>query len=352
MTAGAQDIPACISPLYRKDTVTIRFLGDIMMHTRQIETAHRGDGTFDFSSYFSHIQDKIESADIAVANMEFTLGGKPYSGYPSFSAPDAYGKYLAECGFDIFLAANNHIFDKGTDGAERTLRVYRELEKQYGINICGLAENEQARASNMPLKKVSKGIRIAFINFTYGTNLGSSRHWPKTNYMNDKVLITDALRRSEDCDVTIVLPHWGTEYELIHSPSQEATAIMLAENGADIILGSHPHVPQDIGTVTDRHVPVIYSLGNAVSNMSAPNTQLELMAELKIVREEDGDVRLMPIQFTYLWCSRPGGYSSSYTVIPVKEYIGRRSEWTGKWDYDKMIATYERVQNIIGIKDN
>ena len=170
--------------------------------------------------------------------------------------------------------------------------------------------------------------------------------------MNEKTLILDALKKAEDCDLTIVLPHWGVEYELRHSDSQENMANFLAENGADIIIGSHPHVPQDAGTVTSRNIPVAYSLGNAVSNMSAPNTQLELMAEIRLIRNTDGNTRLLPIKFTYLWCSRPGGFTSSYTVLPIKEYLDKKEQWTGIWDYEKMVSTYYKVKDIIEIEDN
>lgn len=351
-TTEAQGLPGTVKPLFKADTLTICIMGDMMMHTKQIEVARRTDGTYDFSSYFTHIKDRIQAADIAIANMEFCLAGEPYTGYPTFSAPDSYGEYLAQCGFDIFLAANNHIFDKGAAGAERTLKKFREFEKQYGIKVCGLAETAEKRESSFPLKILKKGLRIALVNFTYGTNLGCQKHWPKTNYMNEKTLILDALKKAEDCDLTIVLPHWGNEYELTHSSSQETMATLLAENGADLIIGSHPHVPQDAGTVTSENIPVAYSLGNGVSNMSAPNTQLELMAEIRYIRNTDGSTELLPIKFTYLWCSRPGGFTSSYTVLPVKEYLDKKSQWTGQWDYDKMVSTYNRVKDTIGIDDN
>ena len=86
-----------VPPLFRQDTLTLCFMGDMMMHTNQLETAHRGGQEYDFRSYFRLIEDRIKSADIAVANMEFTLAGEPYSGYPCFSAPDSYACYLADC---------------------------------------------------------------------------------------------------------------------------------------------------------------------------------------------------------------------------------------------------------------
>ena len=93
----------------------------MMMHSAQIKTACKDADTYDFSTYFQHLESRIKNADIAIANMEYTLAGQPYSGYPAFSAPDSYASYLAELGFDVFLAANNHIFDKGASGAERTI---------------------------------------------------------------------------------------------------------------------------------------------------------------------------------------------------------------------------------------
>lgn len=333
--------PHKAQPLFRQDTLRILFMGDMMMHSKQLETAFRGGQEYDFSSYFTLIEDKIKNADLAVANMEFTLGGEPYTGYPSFSAPDSYAYHMADSGFDIFLAANNHILDKGSEGAARTAEIYRKLEGERGIKFTGIAEDEAARKNNYPLLIRRKGITLAIVNFTYGTNLGSTLHWPKTNYMGVKSEILNAMDKAEEADLTFVLPHWGPEYQLHHSENQEETARWLIENGADAIIGSHPHVVQDTAYI--KGVPVVYSLGNAVSNMSAPDTQLELMVTCEIVRHKNGDIRMLPPELTWLWCSRPGGFSDSYVVIPVEDFIGKRDRWQGDWDYDKMMSTFERI---------
>lgn len=348
-----------VRPIFSTDTLTIRVLGDVMMHSYQITNARRGASGYDFSSYFSLIEEEIKDADLAVANLEFTLAGEPYSGYPCFSAPDTLATYLADCGFDIFLTANNHIFDKGTKGALRTADIYRRMEKERGISFTGLASDEEELDRNNPLMIRRKGMKIAFLNFTYGTNMGPNSHWPKTNYLSSESQVVSALSKAEaeDADITIAFPHWGIEYVLTHSAIQEKKASWLAENGADMIIGTHPHVIQDfqILQIEDidgvRDVPVAYSLGNAISNMSAKNTQLELMATIRIVREGNGDIRTLPVGFTYLWCSRPGGYNDSYTVIPVADFAGRREMWKNGADYDKMMETYRHVSGITGIKD-
>ena len=347
--AQFQHAPTEASPLYCSDTLTICIMGDMMMHESQIINAAREGKPHVFDTYFQHLKDRISSADIAIGNMEFTLGGEPYTGYPSFSAPDPYGEYLAECGFDIFLCANNHIYDRGKAGAERTLKKYRELQDRYGIRYCGLASDEEDLKRTNPLFITSKGIRTAVINFTYGTNGGTFTYWPKVNYMSGTENIENALAESETADFTLVLPHWGEEYELMHSEQQRKTAEWLVSEGADMIIGAHPHVVQDCEYIDG--IQVAYSLGNAVSNMSAENTQIELMATVRIVRERNGDIRVLPIGFTWLWCSRPGGYCDSYTVLPVEEFIGRKHEWKGAWDYEKMMRTYRHVRKTTGINN-
>jgi len=339
-------------PLHNDDTLTIRILGDVMMHSLQIEDALQKDSSYRFRC-FDMIKEELKDADIAIANMEFTLAGKPYSGYPRFSAPESFAEYLAECGFDIFLTANNHILDKGSEGAARTIGIYGRLEESHGIRHTGTAGNEEDSSLRNPLIIQKKGYRTAIMNFTYGTNLGNTASWPKVNYISESRKITEMFEKAEarGAEILMAFPHWGDEYRLRHSPAQEKTAAMLSESGADIIIGAHPHVIQDFQEIGKDRTPVAYSLGNAVSNMSAPNTQAGLMATVRFIRDEKGSVCMLPVEFTYLWCSRPGGYTDTYMIIPVKEAIGTRSSWTGGWEYDKMIETYYRVMSETGIKD-
>ena len=323
------------------DTVSICILGDMMMHSAQIENASTSASGYDFSSYFKHIEDKIKDADIAVANMEFTLAGEPYTGYPAFSAPEAYATYLAGLGIDVFLTANNHIFDKGAAGAARTIDEFQKL----GVSIAGIAVDQHMYEQAFPLILKCKGASIALLNATYGTNLSIGKEWPKTMRISDKEAMAAALAKAVGCDFALILPHWGPEYQLRHSEFQEKEARWLARHGADAIVGAHPHVIQDIQEI-DK-VPVFYSIGNAVSNMSAANTQMEMMVTLKIVRYHNGRTKLLKPEYELLWCSRPGGYCSRYTVLPVEGFIGTRSQWHGPWEYDKMIETAKRIKNIL-----
>ena len=328
-------------PLEQKpDTVSVTFIGDVMMHARQLE--------FDYREFFSELGGITADSGITVANMEFTLAGKPYTGYPAFSAPDGYAVYASDCGIDVFLTANNHILDKGRKGLKRTLQVYEAFRDSLGIQYTGSALDKEADDMLNPLVVVGHGIRIALVNFTYGTNMKQEDGWPSVKLMEkDSVKGMIARARERNADFIIALPHWGTEYRLKHSGEQEEWAEWLADQGVDLTIGAHPHVIQDTSHVNG--MPVIYSMGNAVSNMSAKNTQLELAVRARFVSLPDGSKEMLEPELYFLWCSLPGDFKENYATIPVKDFEGRRDEWLRPADYDKMMATYERVIKETGI---
>lgn len=340
------------------DTVSVVIMGDMMMHRDQIANARIGEDSFDFSECFPKIERLIKGADIAVANMEFTLAGKPYTGYPCFSAPDSYAEAVAESGVDIFLTANNHILDKGRKGVRRTLGIYSKMEKDGRVRHTGSSVSAKDDSLRFPLKVVSKGIRLALINFTYGTNRGIPEEYPKVHRI-DTSEIASAIQRAREsgADFIIALPHWGNEYVLRHSASQGRLASWLAGKGCDAIIGAHPHVLQDTTTLAVpkgkgiKGMPVVYSLGNLISNMSAPNTQVGMMVTLRFTKDWLGNKNMLEPLLTLTWCSRPGNLTRGYTTIPIKEYVGKRDLWLNPWDYDKMIASYERVKKETGIID-
>lgn len=352
-------------PAVPEDTVRICIVGDVMLHSAQIENCFRRhaasspgadpaeSGSYDFSPYFREIRDMLREADISIANMEFTLAGPPFSGYPAFCAPDSYAGYVAGCGVDVFLTANNHILDKGTSGALRTLEIYDRMAGQ-GIYNTGCFADSTSLANGYPLIISAGGLRIALVNFTYGTNVPPADTFPYVCDMDREAIARAMKTARENADIIIALPHWGTEYALKHSESQERMAEFLVRCGADAVIGSHPHVVQDTGYIKalngDR-IPVVYSLGNLISNMSAANTQIGLAVTLPVIRYSDGQARTGEPEYTFTWCSLPGDLGESHMTIPVREYIGRKEKWTDPTDYDKMISTYRNILDTSGIQD-
>ena len=313
----------------KPDTVSIFIVGDIMSH-RAVSKSAEEHG---YSSFFKHVEDRIAEADLAVGNMEFPLAGKPYTGYPAFSGPDSYAQYLSDVGFDIFLTANNHILDKGTAGLRRTIDI---LEKK-GLVYTGIALDAAADTLRNPLMLHVRGLRIAIINFTYGTNTGPWDKWPKVNYMR-KDDILPMLQRAQKADLVLVFPHWGTEYRLHHDAQQEEMARWLVANGADAVIGAHPHVIQDVEFMDGA--PVVYSLGNALSNQNDLNSRLEMAVTLRIVLERDQKPRLLEPSYEYLWCTKPGMVEDSYSAVPVTL---PDSLWRQKADFENMTATYRKI---------
>ena len=328
-------------PLWIGDTLSVFIMGDVMMHTRQLD--------YDCRRFFARSEHLIKEADVAAANMEFTLAGEPYSGYPCFSAPDAYAEYAADCGVDVFLTANNHILDKGPKGLERTLEIYDGMERNRGISYTGCAADEASDTLRNPLIINKNGIRLAIVNFTYGTNSGSGGSpLPIVKRMKRETVAAMMKKARENADFVVVLPHWGEEYQLRHNSTQEDWARWLTEQGASIIVGAHPHVVQDTTHIAD--VPVIYSMGNAVSNMTARNTRLELAVKFKAMRNWKGEKKISEPELVFLWCTVPGMLEDNYSTIPVEEYLGKRELWKNPADYDNMKATLERVKKETGIE--
>lgn len=316
------------------DTATFFIIGDVMMHAKQLQHDHR--------TFLKYIKPRMQAADFCVANMEFPMAGEPYTGYPAFSTPDWYADYVAECGADIFLLANNHVLDKGLKGFKRTLRVYDALSDSLGTCYTGVGSE--------PLIVRRRSLTIALVNFTYGTNIGPETSNPDVLRMRKpevKAAIDKA--RSAGADFIVALPHWGNEYVLRHSDIQDSWARWLVEQGCCAVVGSHPHVVQD--TTHIKGVPVIYSTGNAVSNMSLENTRLELAVTLRFVydRNTGGKLMLEP-RLDFMWCTLPDRLTNSYATIFVDEWLGRREEWINVSDYDNMVATLTRVKAATGIQ--
>ncbi|MBR1706576.1 MAG: CapA family protein [Bacteroidales bacterium] len=327
------------------DTVSIFIVGDIMSHQAMTRSAFR-DGGADYSTFFRHLEGRIAGADLAVGNMEFPLAGVPYTGYPSFSGPDEYARYLSDIGFDILLTANNHILDKGVEGLRRTVGVLDGLEGEGRLLYTGIAANAAEDTLRYPLMVAVKGVRIALLNFTYGTNTGASTRWPKVNRLR-RDEIREALGRARKADFVLAFPHWGIEYQHHHSADQEDLARFLLENGVDAVIGAHPHVVQDRQSVGGA--PVLYSLGNAVSNQNDLPARLELAVTLRIVIPYEAEPYLLEPAVEYLWCTKPGMLEDSYATVPVRDFLGRKEQWRRPEDYDDMARTYEKVSNITGI---
>ncbi|WP_321332707.1 CapA family protein [uncultured Bacteroides sp.] len=284
--------------------ITLLFVGDLMQHQGQIEAARTASG-YDYSECFKLVKEEISKADVAIGNLEVTLGGEPYSGYPQFSAPDEYLSAIKEAGFDVLLTANNHCLDRRKTGLERTILMLDSLH----IPHVGTYVDQKSRNTHYPLLLEIKGFRIVLLNYTFGTN-GIHVSSPNTvNYIDKSIMSSDIkAARSLMPDAIIACMHWGEEYKQLPNKEQTSLANWLLEQGVTHIIGSHPHVVQPIEIRTDsvsgnKHA-IVYSLGNFISNMSAPNTDGGLIFKLELTKDS---VTTYASNYSYdlVWTARP-----------------------------------------------
>ena len=299
------------------DSISLYFAGDMMQHKAQLNAALQSDGTYDYSGCFTQVIPEIEAADIAVCNFETTLGGAPYAGYPQFCSPDAYAEAVRDAGFDIFLTANNHCMDTRTRGLIRTLDVLDSL----GIKHLGTYRNQAERDSLYPYIIDHGGMRIALLNYTYDTNGIPVAKPCIVNYIDTTVIKKDIIRAKElHADCIIACMHWGTEYMTEPDKDQKKLEDWLYAHGVDHIIGSHPHVVQPVRTLPDyRNRPIrhltVWSLGNYISNMSAPNTDHGLAVTLHL-KKNVLDTRMVRYDLHPNRTIRPAyNKDGSYSVI-------------------------------------
>lgn len=286
-------------------TITLLFAGDLMQHQSQIVGARQEDDTYSYEECFRYIKDDISEADLAIANFEVTLAGPPYSGYPRFCAPDEYLDGAKECGFDVLLTANNHSCDTGADGLRRTIEV---MDQKHMPHL-GTYKDQAERDANYPFICEQNGFKLAFLNYTYGTNgLPVPDPYIVNGFDRDQMAKDIAAAKAKNPDVIIAFIHWGIEYVLEQNSQQEEMAQWLLDQGVDHVVGNHPHVVQPAEVRTDsignKHL-VCYSLGNFVSNITRPNTDGGMFIRLMLEKDPEGKVSVAGSDYSLFWVSRP-----------------------------------------------
>ena len=293
--------------------LSMLFCGDLMQHEPQIRAARQADGTYDYAECFQFVKPEIERADVAIGNFEVTLGGKPYKGYPQFSAPDEYLGAIVDAGFDVLLTANNHCLDSYQRGLERTIAMMDSARVPH----LGTYVNQESRDRSYPFLLEKNGFRVVLLSFTYGTNGLKVKAPNVVNYMDTVEIARDiAKARTMNPDVIIAFPHWGIEYQLLPSAEQKHIADWLLAQGVDHVIGGHPHVPEPIELRPGNHI-VAYSMGNYISNQSKPNTYGGYMVRTEFTKK-GGKTTLSDCGYTLYWVSRPveSGHKQ-YRIYPI-----------------------------------
>ena len=308
--------------------ITLVMVGDILLHTPVAESGKTDEGNYDFSAIFANVQEEIQAADLALVNQEVIIGGAELgiSGYPSFNAPYELGDALWEAGFDVILHATNHTLDKGKRGLVNCMTFWQENYPQ--LAVLGIHDSEEDRQEIYVYEQ--EGIRIAILNYTYGTNgIALPEDMPFAVDLLERERVTEDLQKAQElADFIIVCPHWGTEYRLEETSAQQKWAQLFADNGADLVLGTHPHVIEPVRWVDDTLV--YYSLGNFVNWTSGTgegvaNRMVGGMATITIGLDENGEVIVTDYGVEPLVCHLEKGYGG-VTVYPLESYTEELAE--------------------------
>ena len=340
-------------------TFNLTAIGDIMCHNTQYMDAYNAStGEYDFSYVFDDINYYIKNSNITVANLETTFAGEErgYSNYPRFNTPDALAYNLKKLGVDVVSTAGNHSLDYGFDGLSRTIDVLNSAD----ISHVGTYKTQEER--DTIVFKYVKGIKIAFINYAYGTN-GITIPSDKPFCINliDEELIKKDIEnaKSQNADIIVASVHWGTEYSTVPNDTQNELADFLFQNGVNIILGTHPHVLQKMekrtvtledGSTQDGFI--IYSLGNFISDQNADNTRTSIILDLKITKHTDSSITIDEVNYIPIYMYKNNSASNKKMKLldinkTISLYENRTDTSIGESMYTFLKGELNIISNIL-----
>lgn len=318
---------------------SLLMVGDILLHQAVSDSGLQADGTYNFDAMFAGCKDEISSADLALVNQEVILGGIELgiSGYPCFNSVYEVGDAIVDAGFDVVLHATNHALDKGTTGLNNCINFWKT--KHPEISFTGINQSQQEQ--DTILVKDVNGIKVAILNYTYGTNgIPLPTDMPfAVNMLDETKIRADVAKAKEQADFVVVAPHWGTEYVLQATDEQKNWCKLFLELEVDLVLGTHPHVIEPIEWYESENghkMLVYYSLGNFINSTASTESNVGWryvggMATVNIHMDEEGKVSI-----------------SDYGVIPTvtQKELGANGIRTLKLsDYSDALASTNLARN-------
>lgn len=302
--------------------VTFAAVGDNLIHDTVYEqAAARSSSGYDFTDAYERIAEYIATPDVAILNQETIISTEHnVSSYPMFNSPVEVGEEMLEIGFDVFNIATNHSLDCGEKGLISAINFW----KSKNAITCGAYLNREDM-SNIPMHEVN-GVRIAYLGFTdsaNGLSLPADSEVILVRAADESLLQQRIIKAKETADVVIVSAHWGNEYTHEPTDAQRELAEKLAMWGADVIIGTHPHVIQPVEYITNsdgRKTLVAYSLGNFISAQNRGPRMLGGMLNFEVVKNNTtGETALENVKFSGV-VTHFGYGCSNIRVYPLEAY--------------------------------
>ena len=341
-------------------TFTLTSLGDTLCHNTQYWDAYNSKtDEYDFSYVYEDIKNYTLSSDITIGSLETTFAGKEkgYSNYPTFNTPDSLATALKDIGVDVVSLAGNHALDYGYTGLCRTIDVFDN------IGLSHLGTYKTAEDQEKILIKDVKGVKIAFINYTYGTNgipLPSGKDFCVNLIDKDFIKKQINQAKEQNVDMIVACMHWGTEYRTTANSEQENLANFLFKNGVDVVLGNHPHVlePMEKKTITlqdgtTKDVFVVYALGNFTADQRDEITRDSAILNLTITKNSNGKISIDKVNYIPIYMYKNTNVSTHKFKIldiekTIKDYEEGKNTSINSTVYNNLKKQLEKIKSILG----
>lgn len=339
-----------VEEVFEEYDITLMAVGDNLMHTGVINAGKQDDGTYNYDFLFEGISGYLADADIKIINQETILGGNEFgfSGYPHFNSPTEVGDAIETAGFNVVLHSSNHTADMGFEGLINCAAYWEQHPEVLTVGIY----KEPTEEPEIPLITI-EDVTFAILNYTYGPNMeifpndldlhmnflcnfNENTNQLDFTTINPRV-IEDIQKADVLADVVIVCPHWGTEYTTTPSRYQKEWAGQMTEAGADLIIGTHPHVIQPVEWIeapNGNRALCYYSLGNYVSTQKQSLCMLEALAWVTFhVTEDDVYLDEASTGAIPLVCHYTAGPVRMDQVYTLDEYTDDLAATHGIWSY-------------------
>tara|TARA_B110000967_G_C18876787_1_gene558755 strand:- start:21 stop:1205 length:1185 start_codon:yes stop_codon:yes gene_type:complete len=330
--------------------LSLLFIGDFMGHLDQINAAHdEASGRYNYDSTFKKITPILSDADVTIGNLEVTLGVTPYSGYPQFSSPPSYAAAIKRSGVDVLVTANNHSCDKRKKGVEKTIAILDSLE----IGHTGTFVSAKAKQKSPAYVIEKNNLKIALVNYTYGTN-GIPPNSPNiVNYLEKKRIAQDVtdINAQIKPDQIIAFVHWGDQYKDLPNNTQKEWFDYFKSLGVNIVIGAHPHVLQPMEwqskTADNKESLVVYSLGNFVSHQRTFPRDGGAVLKLSLKKSDSG-VQIKSVGYHLTWVHEfVVAEKKYYDLLSVKDFETTPEYFSKKKDYDKLIRFSNHARELL-----
>ena len=308
---------------YEEEKIEVAMIGDILLHLPLYNYKN-------FAPSFSPVQEELESVDLLIANQESlpTGGAFEVSGYPNFSSPPHIIEDLKDMGVDVLSIANNHVLDQGEEGLLEAIQQMEKVEMPYVGAYKSVEDQQEDRIFQV------ENVSLGLLGYTYGTN-GHETPVGKdylVNRIDETRIVKEIKELKAKVDFVVVSIHWGAEYNIEANDTQKQLAQSIADAGADIIFGHHPHVIQPYELILSESghpTHVFYSLGNFFSGQKDEYTNIGGIAKLEVLKKNINGKQVVTLE-NPRFLSTAVVKGEPYTVNFLKDVegqVGKTDEW-------------------------